>query len=665
MKTAPVGEVMKRVGYTRAQALDAGENIGRNGSINPSIGDIVNARFDRRSVLKGTLGVAAIAAAMGPLMAAAAGRAAAGEASRFRFQDIGPGDLRDHRVADGYDADVLIRWGDPVMPGAPKFDPMHQSAAAQRLQFGYNNDHLRYFPLPSAANSSRHGLLAVNFEYTSPELMFPSTSERRPRLNSREIAAIEIAAHGGAVIEVERAKDKWRVVRDSVYARRIDAETPMDITGPAAGHARMRTRADPGGRRVRGMINNCGGGITPWGTWLSCEENFHGYFWGQLAPQHREATNFARYGVGGRWYEWGKWHDRFDLAKEPNEANRFGWVVEVDPFDPASTPIKRTALGRMKHEGAAGIINKDGRYVIYMGDDECFEYVYRFVTRVQVNLSEKEANRGILDDGVLSVARFNADGTADWLPLVYGSGPLNSANGFNGQADVLIEARRAADLLGATKMDRPEDIEANPHTDKVFVSLTNNPNRTAEQVNAANPRPGNAFGHIIELTPPRGDHAADRFTWEILVTCGSPSIASVRTGPPSSRPGAGWLAMPDNLTVDGLGRLWVATDGNTPASTGRGDGLWGVETEGVLRGRAKQFYRAPLGAELTGPCFTPDSETLFVAVQHPGEPGADHPGFSGRSKKYAEGAWPDFRAGVPPRPSVVAITRRGGGKIAV
>jgi secreted PhoX family phosphatase len=660
-------DAMTRILQTRAQAFDASEDIGRNASDNPSIGDVINARFDRRSVLKGTLGVAAIAATVGPLAIAAADRTRADEASRFKFIDIGTGSGRDHQVADGYAADILIGWGDPVLPGAPAFDPARQTAAAQRRQFGYNNDYLGYLPMPGAANPSHHGLLVVNFEYTSAELMFPRLGQRDSE-TSKEIADIEMAAHGGAVIEVKRTDGKWRVIAESKYARRIDAETIMEITGPAAGNERMKTHADPSGRCVRGMINNCGGGITPWGTWLSCEENFHGYFGGEIGD-HREAHHVRRYGVGGRWYTWANWYERFDLAKEPNEANRFGWIVEIDPFNPTSKPKKRTALGRMKHEGAAGIVNKNGRYVVYMGDDESFEYIYRFVTIARVHPSDKASNRDILDDGLLSVARFNSDGSLDWLPLLYGQGPLTEENGFASQADVLIETRRAADLLGATKMDRPEDVEANPRTDRIYVSLTNNSSRTSNQIDAANPRASNKFGHIIEMTPPHGDHAADRFTWEILVKCGGPTVAPVGATYSSETAGSGWLAMPDNIAIDGQGRLWVATDGNTIASTGRADGLWGVETEGALRGRSKQFYRVPPGAELCGPFFTPDDETLFVAVQHPGEPSdataSDATAEVGHaSLENPAGSWPDFRLGMPPRPSVVAITRRGGGKIA-
>ena len=654
---------------TRAQAFEQSEDIGRNPSDNPTLGEVVAARFRRRDVLKGALGVAAIAATVSPLALAVAERARAQNGSRFVFKEVAAGVDEHHYVAEGYDAQVLIRWGDPVLPGAPAFDPYRQSAAAQKRQFGYNNDYLGYFPMPGAANPSRHGLLVVNHEYTNEELMFPELGRQDTHAAgfakmTKELVDIEMAAHGGSVIEIKRENGTWRVVEGSPYARRIDADTAMEITGPAAGHPRMRTAADPSGRRVHGMLNNCAGGRTPWGTWLTCEENFHGYFWGLLPDDHPEAENHKRYGVPGNWYAWGMWYDRFDVVKEPNEANRFGWVVEIDPMDPASTPKKRTALGRIKHEGAAGIVNRDGRYVIYTGDDERFEYVYRFVTEGRVDPANKAANADLLDAGTLSVARFNADGSVDWLPLVHGQGPLTAENGFHSQADVLIETRRAADLLGTTKMDRPEDVEANPITNRVYVILTNNNRRRADQVDAANPRPDNRFGHIIEMTPPDGDHAAPRFAWEILVRCGDPSIAAVGAtfNPATSRDG--WFGMPDNIAFDHQGRLWIATDGNSASKTGRSDGLWGLETEGEARATGKLFFRCPTGAELCGPEFTPDDETLFVAVQHPGEADDDDPRAAPATFENPSTRWPDFKPGMPPRPAVLAITKRGGGKIA-
>jgi len=252
------------------------------------------------------------------------------------------------------------------------------------------------------------------------------------------------------------------------------------------------------------------------------------------------------------------------------------------------------------------------------------------------------------------------------VPLTFGQGPLTEANGFKSPADVVIEARRAGDLLGATKMDRPEDIEPNARTGKVYVLLTNNTNRQDDQVDPANPRAKNAFGHIIELTVPDGDQAADRFTWEILVKCGDPSVAEVGATFSSDTTKDGWFGMPDNCAFDGQGRLWVATDGQGPKATGRTDGIWAVDTDGDARGTSKLFFRVPVGAEMCGPCFTPDDTTLFLAVQHPGEEGKDWAPF-GRDSTLEDPStrWPDFADGMPPRPAVVAITKVGGGKIGV
>ena len=217
-----------------------------------------------------------------------------------------------------------------------------------------------------------------------------------------DLVAVEMAAHGGSVAGNHPHRRAMAGGRNSRHARRIDANTPIEITGPAAGHPKLATSADASGRSVLGMVNNCSGGVTPWGTWLSGERIFHGYFWGELDDGHPNERNFKRYGVPANAYAWGKFVDRFDIVKEPNEANRFGWVVEIDPLDPNSVPKKRTALGRTKHEGAAGIISKDGRYVVYLGDDERFDYVYRFVTRDAVNRADRAANMALLDDGTLS-----------------------------------------------------------------------------------------------------------------------------------------------------------------------------------------------------------------------------------------------------------------------
>jgi len=664
---------MTRFPHPPAVAFEAAENEGSNPTRNPTLGDMVAARLSRRDLMQGLVAVSVAAEVLWPrALEAAEAKEHPVAPSPFDFAELSVAPSSGtHHVAKGHDADILIRWGDAVLPDAPAFTPGKPDAAAQKLQFGYNNDFLGFIPLEGRSD---HGLLVVNHEYTNGELMFPGLTPRSDKnadfsAVTREIVDAEMMAHGGSVIEIRRDGGKWNVVPNSKYARRITAETEMTVSGPAAGHDRMKTSADPTGMRVRGMLNNCAGGVTPWGTWLTCEENFNGYFWSKSAaePPTLEGRALRRYGVPAEWYAWGRFHDRFDTAKEPNEPNRFGWVVEIDPFDPSSTPKKRTAMGRFKHEGAGNIVNGDGRFVVYQGDDERFDYVYRFVTEGKVDPANREANRDLLDTGTLSVARFHADGTGQWLPLVHGSANkdgqvwLNEANGFRDQGDVLIHTRLAADLLGATRMDRPEDIDVNPKTGKVYLMLTNNAKRKAGDTDAANPRAENLCGHIIEITPDGGDHAAGTFTWDILLRCGSPRIAAVGATFSAATSENGWFGMPDNCAMDAEGRLWVATDGNSPKRTGRADGIWAVETEGPGRGTARCFFQVPTGAEMCGPCFTPDLETFFVAVQHPGETEDEGPvsTFENPSTR-----WPDFKDGTPPRPSIVAITRKGGGRIA-
>lgn len=627
-----------------------------------TFGDVLAERLGRRDLIRGLVGVAALAAALPSLGDAFAPAARAGdETDRFPFRELSaPPDGTIH-VAEGHDAAVLMRWGDPVLPGAPVFDPAAQSPQAQALQFGYNNDFIGYLPMPGH-DPARRGLLVVNHEYTNEELMFPGIGEQTAKTGfagmTRPLVDIEMAAHGGSVLEIERVDGRWRVVAPSPFARRITAETPIVLTGPAAGSRLLRTAGDPEGRTVRGMLNNCAGGVTPWGTWLSCEENINSYFGGSR-DSLADAEALKRYGIPGNAFAWSRFHDRFDLQKEPHEANRFGWVVEIDPFDPASTPKKRTALGRFKHEGAAGVVNGDGRYVVYLGDDQKMEHVYRFVTRGKVDAADRAANRDLLDEGTLSVAVFRPDGTGAWRDLVFGEGPLTAANGFADQAEVLVHARLAATLLGATRMDRPEDVEADPLTGKVYVMLTANDTRTEEEVEPANPRAKNVHGHVVEMLPEGGDHAGASFRWDVLVRCGDPKKEGVGAVFSSGTTDFGWFGNPDNCAVDHTGRLWIATDGNSAGTTGRTDGIFALETEGKARGTARRFFSAPIGAEVCGPFFTPDDGTLFVAVQHPGE------SEDGRRSTFDDPStrWPDFIPAMPPRPSVVAITRRGGGRV--
>jgi len=630
------------------------------------IGDVIACRMGRRDLMKGLLATTVLTAAASLPRAARAQT----DGSAFAFQGISHGVDQTHHVAPGHTADVLLRWGDPIFADAPAFDPNAQSAEAQARQFGYNNDFIGLIPVIQGETTADRALLVVNHEYTNEELMFPDLlgpdGETDLDRMTAEMVAIEQAAHGGSIVEIERRDGRWTVKPDSPLNRRITAATPMALSGPAAGHPRLQTAADPTGRRVLGTMNNCAGGVTPWGTWLMAEENFHGYFSGELTDDHPEFRNFDRYGVPGNWNAWGRFDTRFDISREPNEANRFGWVVEVDPRDPTSIPVKRTALGRTKHEGAEVVVNGDGRIVLFMGDDQRFDYVYRFVSTAAYDPADPVAARDLLDDGVLSVARYDEDGMVHWLPLIHGQGPLTAGNGFDSQADVLIETRRAADLLGATPMDRPEDVEPDTRTGRIYVMLTNNSRREPGQENAANPRADNRFGHIIEMMAPDGDFTADQMAWDMLVQCGDPAVADVGAVWNAATGDSQWFGSPDNCALDAQGRLWIATDqGSAWPSTGTADGLYSLDVDGEARGLARMFFRVPVGAELCGPRFTDDGRALFLAVQHPASDGVeDYPGFE-RVSTFSDPAtrWPDFQDGMPPRPSVLVVTKDDGGLV--
>jgi uncharacterized protein len=642
-----------------------GDDIGSNRSSSRPLLELARARMSRRAALKGFITTAAIGALGGTLTSKIAIAAPGSGPSSLDFESMEQVITEDHQVAPGYTAKVLMRWGDTVIPDAPEWDPHNQSAAAQAKQFGYNNDFVAYFPLPKGSDSSEHGLLHVNHEYTTPRLMFPNYSKKS---RTPGLSQIEMAAHGASVIEVRKQNGQWAVVPDSTYARRITVDTEMEIGGPAAGHERLKTSYDPTGTRVNGTLSNCAGGKTPWGTVLMAEENFHGYFGGELpravqdqeGEAHMEQANYDRYGLASEGsYHWWKSVDRFDLSKEPNEPNRFGWMVEYDPYDPNSTPVKRTALGRMKHEGATCWVNKDGRLVVYSGDDERFEYLYRYVSDGSFDASAGGDNGRLLDHGTLYVARFDED-KLTWLPLTHGEGPLTQENGFESQADVLLETRRAADLLGATPLDRPEDVEPNPVNGRVYALLSNNRKRTAEQVDPVNPRANNEHGQVVELIPPGGegrdaDHTAEQFDWEMLLVAGDPkkqgSEASYHPDTPA------WMSSPDNCAFDAKGRLWISTDqGSSQLENNIPDGMYACDVSGDGRAYLKFFYGCPIGAEMCGPEFTPDGRTLFVAPQHPAE--VDGSTFDSPATR-----WPDFAEGVPPRPAVVVITKDDGGVI--
>jgi secreted PhoX family phosphatase len=645
----------------------------RDSESRPSLNDLIEQSLSRREVILGLAAAGTVTAVGAAAPAAAQPQAQAS----FNFPELAGGVDEKHHVADGYDADILIRWGDPLFPDSPAFDPLKQTAAAQKRQFGMNNDFLGFIPLQADGN---RGLLCVHHEYAESQMMFPglSTNSLTAQMSTTaDQVSVEMASMGGSIVEIARTTNKWSYNRASNYNRRITSlDTPMTIDGPAAGDARMKTSGDPTGTRVVGTINNCAGGITPWNTWLMTEENWHFYFGtAQLDDKGRpkkglggaQEKSWARFDVPGMRTNWSKYVDRFNVDKEPNEPNRFGWIVEVDPLDPASTPVKHTALGRFRHEGAENAIARDGRVVVYSGDDDTNEFAYKFVSNGRYDPANRAANMRLLSEGTLYVARYNADLSGEWLPLVHGQGGLTAANGFASQADVLIDTRLAATAVGATPMDRPEDFEPGPGG-RVVLALTNNAARKAEAADAANPRGPNPHGHVIEMMEDGGDVGATKFKWSILVLCGDPAKPEHKAKWHPETTADGWFAAPDQVAFDPAGRLWIGTDQGTSWArlSGKADGLYAVEHSGDKRGLSKLFFRCPVGAEFCGPRFTADGTTLFVAVQHPSADGtADWKPF-GKASKFEDPAtrWPDFKADMPPRPAVVVITRKGGGKIA-
>lgn len=647
-----------------------------NTSDDETFHEVLAAALSRRGFLKwGTASVVMVAAS-GPLAAAAktdgvatsrSGAIHPGRGHGLTFTPIQLSTADQVIVPDGYGAAPVVRWGDPLLSGAPSFDLAAQTPDAQSRQFGYNCDFVTFIPIrghgrdrhgtPHVPFRGDHGVLVINHEYTNPELMFPDYIAGTP---TQDQVDIELAAHGLSVVEVRRdRRGPWVYVPGSWRNRRITAETPIEISGPAAGHELLMTTEDPSGSSVRGMLNNCAAGTTPWGTVLTCEENFNQYF-ANLASMPADDPRVAmhtRYGLTTAATQrlWEQFHDRFDLTKEPNEPFRFGWVVEVDPFDPSWTPKKRTALGRMKHEAATTALTRDRRAAVYMGDDERFEYVYKFVSAGHVRLFGRRSDRDLLDEGTLFVARFDVDGTGAWIPVVQGTGPLTAENGFETQADVLINTRSAAGLLGATKMDRPEDIERDPATGVVYCVMTNNTSRgTAGNpgTDPANPRTPNRHGHVIELAEDGGDAGALTFSWQIFMLCGDPADTATQTYFAGFDPSlVSPISCPDNITFDRSGNLWIATDGQG-GTFGAGDGIYAVPVHGDERGYVRQFLSGPIGAELCGPAFAPDGETFFCAIQHPGEGGTLAAPIS---------TWPDGQQ--PTRPSVVAVSRLDGGPV--
>jgi secreted PhoX family phosphatase len=650
-----------------------------NTSSNPYVGDVIATALSRRSVMRAAA-VVTVAAAAGTVVASAPDAEAAsrkgkgtsqgGAARGLRFTPVAPNAADTVTVPPGYSQNVVVRWGEPILRGAPAFDPEKQTAAAQAGQFGYNNDFLALLPLPGEKNRQ---VLVANHEYTDEVLMFRGYDAADP---TREQVEIAWAAHGlgVVVVEEERKTGKLGLVPRHHLNRRVTATTEFRLTGPAAGSDLLRTSADPTGRKVLGTLNNCSGGTTPWGTTLHGEENFNQYF------AHATRDTDKRYGIGTGASErkWERFDQRFDVAREPNEVHRFGYVVELDPYDPSSVPRKHTALGRFKHEGATVRLTHDGRPVVYSGDDERFDYFYKFVgskrMRHGTSRAVREHNLSLLDEGTLYVARLTGDspaleingtgklpadgefdGSGEWIPLATATakGAVSHVEGMSAD-EVFVFTRLAGDKVGATKMDRPEDIEPNPRTGKVYVALTNNTNRgvgTNAPADEANPRNANKHGHILELTERWNRADSTRFAWTLFLVAGDPEDpATYFAGFPKDDVSP--ISCPDNVAFDPHGNLWISTDGN---QLGSHDGLFGVATRGERRGELKQFLTVPTGAETCGPLV--QDRRVLVAVQHPGE-------ISGATVEKPASTWPDGPGRIV-RPAVVAVWRKDGDDIGV
>lgn len=614
----------------------------------PAFTQMIEKSLSRRDMISGSVKVG-----MGGLLTASPLSTAIAQASENKLMSFAPVAATSAdtiTLPKGYSWQRLISWGDPLFKNAPEFDHSgNNTAADQELQFGDNNDGMSLFPI-----NKRRAVMAVNNEYCNYEYLFNHDGKN---LSADDVRKAQ-AAHGVSVFEVRSDRQgNWTPVLNSKYNRRIHVNTEMELTGPVAGHDLVKTTADPTGTKVFGTMNNCGNGETPWGTYLTCEENFNGYF--GSSDESSFTDDHKRYGLrkDGFGYMWHQQDERFDVAKHPNEPNRFGWIVEIDPMDPKSTPKKRTALGRFKHENAALHINKDGHVVVYLGDDERGEFLYKFVSEGKYDPNNK-ANGELLAEGTLYVAKFNAaegalEGRGQWIELNHGKNGLTAANGFADQADVLVHARRAATHVGATTMDRPEWVAVHPSGKSAFCTLTNNKNRGVKDnqpVGGPNPREKNNYGQIVRWFPMNEDHTSDEFVWDLYVVAGNPTTAEGLYKGSENVNADNMFNSPDGIAFDTDGRLWIQTDGNYSndgqfAGMGNNQMLVGDPVSGEIR----RFMVGPVACEVTGICWSPDKRTMFVGIQHPGE--------DLKSSHWPEGS------NKKPRSTVIAVRREDGGII--
>jgi secreted PhoX family phosphatase len=645
-------------------------------SARPSLQDLIQSPMGRRRMLAGGLGVAA-AGLLGTLLPSCNSESALDEkapvddtarqsGSPLNGLTLGllgfasvpaifDKSFDSIQVAEGYSFQTLFAWGDPVVAGAPAWrEDASNTVEEQELQAGQALDGMIFYPFPGTPD---HGLLVMNHEFVEPDTLHPKGASidldgKRPLQEVRK----EQAAHGVSVIEVRlSAIGKWEVVKNSAYGRRIHMNTPILLSGPAAGHPNMKTVADPDGKKVFGTLNNCAASPTPWGTYLSCEENFQNYFANADAVELKARREQQRYGVQPKSeWQWETIDPRFDLQSKSdlanrgyaNEVNRFGWVVEIDPFNPQSVPVKRTAMGRFSHENCEPLLDADGNIAFYMGDDSRGEYLYKFVPNGTYQAKDGSANSRLLDDGKLYVASFHEDGSGDWLELSYGKNGLNRVNGFADQADVLINARAAADHVGATPMDRPEWVAVSPKTGDVFVTLTNNKNRGSDDgrqsINPANPREKNLYGHIMKLAELGRNPRSLRFRWDIFVLCGDPQSTSENL---QGNIKGDIFGSPDGIAFDNSGRLWIQTDYDDGAAENQVFGLNQMLAADPETREIRRFLVGPRGCEITGITFNPAHTAMFVNIQHPT---LSFPASDGKSR---------------PRSATVVITKNDGAVI--
>ncbi|WP_343630159.1 PhoX family phosphatase [Roseateles sp.] len=717
-----------------------------NPSSNPHFDEILAARLSRRVALKGGISTTAAALLGGSILSACGGSddpapapgpapaPAPAPAIKLGFTAVAKNKNDLVTVPDGYNVSILHALGDPMHYGDLSWqDDGSESADSYNRRIGDGHDGMYWFGLSDTtggfqADRSDRGLLAVNHEYVvAPYALHPAGRSTGAARNATEVEK-EIYAHGVSIVEVKKDTAGVSMVRGSRFNRRITSATTMDFTGPARGNAQLATLFSTGATQTRGTNNNCANGYTPWGTYLTCEENYLNVISraaGDDAQRSaKEIISLNRYGLPQNRkspYLWDtagvtdlfvRWNSSVTgaaaTADYRNTINTFGWVVEIDPFNPDSTPAKRTALGRFNHEGAWPAPAVAGKpIVIYMGDDSRNEYIYKFVSKANWDASDvgkgMAAGAKYLDEGTLYVAKFNADGTGTWVELTFGKNGLTSTAtpyAFADQADVVINARLAGDLVGATKMDRPEWGAVHPTSAEVYMTLTNNSNRVATTAtptgsqlkpDAANPRyyvdvkngttqqPGNPNGHIIRWKEDATD--VTKMTWDIyLFGAQQDAAADVNL---SGLTDVNDFSSPDGLYFDKRGMLWIQTDDGAytdvtncmmlaaiPGKVGDGAKVTAAGGTATIAGAkatadtVRRFLVGPKECEITGIAMTPDNKTLFFNVQHPGEDTT--PDFAGKSfGSYWPSSQTDANARKRPRSATVVITRKDGGEIGI